>query len=115
MSDLQRQCKAVVERHFGLAIDNAWPPFLKTRDSQKGLELDLYYPHLGFAIECQGEQHRRHIPYFHETEEDFRKQLERDELKRKLCEDNWVIMLEVWFDEDPEKAITGFLRANMFI
>jgi hypothetical protein len=37
--------------------------FLKIPEHPKGLELDIYYPEYGFAIEVQGEQHEKYIKF----------------------------------------------------
>lgn len=41
----------------------------------RGLELNIYYPQYGFAIEVQGKQHVKH---FHKDPEESEKQLMRD-------------------------------------
>ncbi|RGB21981.1 P-loop containing nucleoside triphosphate hydrolase protein [Rhizophagus diaphanus] len=46
----------------------------------------------GFAIEVQGKQHEQHIKYFHKSEEDFEKQLMRDQIKKELCEENGIAL-----------------------
>lgn len=115
LSKFQRRCREVIECILGPCLNNHRPKFLQTKNVSSSLELDLYYPNLGLAIEVQGEQHRRRIPYFQETESEFHSQLQRDQLKRDLCEKNWVILAEVWFDEDPEIVIPEFLRSNQFI
>ncbi|CAG8476034.1 5413_t:CDS:2 [Paraglomus occultum] len=64
----------------------------------------------GFAIEVQGKQHEQHIKYFHKNEEDFEKQLMRDQIKKELCEENWVVLRYVWYYEDPYLVIPDHLR-----
>ncbi|CAI2177651.1 3765_t:CDS:2 [Funneliformis geosporum] len=85
------------------------PDFLKTSKHPRGLELDIYYPQYGFAIEVQGKQHEQHIEHFHKNEEDFEKQLMRDQLKKELCEENWIVLKYVWY-EDPYIVIPNHLR-----
>ncbi|CAG8465520.1 23237_t:CDS:2, partial [Racocetra persica] len=82
------------------------PNFLKTQEYPTRLELDIPYYDLGFMIEVQGEQHWRRIEFFHPKPGDFEKQLERDHLKRDLCDENNIYLFYVWYDdEDPEKTI----------
>ena len=61
-----------------------------------GLELDFYLPQYNIAIECQGEQHFKPISFGSKAKhkEDFLEVIqERDERKRKLCEENGVKLL----------------------
>ena len=86
------------------------PEFLKTPEHPQGLELDIYYPQYRFAIEVQDKQHERRIKYFHKNEEDFEKQLMRDQLKKELCEKNSIILRYVWYYEDTYIVIPNHLR-----
>ncbi|CAG8538737.1 17145_t:CDS:2 [Cetraspora pellucida] len=68
---------------------NRKPDFLKTFESPQGLQLDIFYPEYGFAIEVQGEQHEKYIKFFHKGDpNNFIRQQERDQLKKELCEEN---------------------------
>lgn len=91
------------------ASDVRRPRWTRTRDTPVGLELDIWYPGFGFAIEVQGEQHRSHVEYFHPTKEMFEAQKRRDVWKKELCEDNWTVLLEVWPEDDAEVSICSFL------
>ena len=59
----------------------------------KPLTFDFYLPDYSIAIECQGEQHFFPIEHFG-GEENFKNTKKRDELKRKLCKENNVKLLE---------------------
>jgi hypothetical protein len=83
---------------------------LKIPEHPQGLELDIYYPQYGFAIEVQGKQHEQHIKYFHKDPEEFKKQLMRDQLKKELCEENSIVLRYVWYYEDPYIVIPNHLR-----
>jgi hypothetical protein len=62
------------------------PNFLKSPECPTGLELDIYYPEYGFAIEVQGVQHEKYIKFFHNGDpNNFIKQQARDQLKKELC------------------------------
>ena len=80
---------------------------MKTLEYPQGLELDIYYPQYGFAIEVQGKQHEQYVKHFHKNEEDFKKQLIRDQLKRELCNENWI---DIWYYEEPHIVIPEFLK-----
>ena len=48
---------------------------------------------LKLAFEYQGEHHYYYIPYFHKNEETFKIKLERDILKKRLCEEQNIILI----------------------
>ncbi|CAG8717667.1 12501_t:CDS:1, partial [Racocetra persica] len=76
-----------------------------------GLHLDIYYPEYGFAIEVQGEQHKHYIEFFHRgNPNNFIKQQERDQHKKDLCEENWIVLRYVWYYEDQYVVIPEHLR-----
>lgn len=53
-----------------------------------GLELDIYYPDYSVGIEYQGN-------YWHSLPEN----VIRDDIKRGLCENKGIKLIEVWDDE----------------
>lgn len=54
--------------------------------------IDFYLPQYNVAIECQGEQHYKPIKQFGGSD-GFIKSKERDQRKKKLCEENGVKLL----------------------
>lgn len=56
--------------------------------------LDFYVPRYKCAIECQGGQHFKSIEHFG-GENEFKRRLELDELKNKLCKDNNVKLIYI--------------------
>jgi len=83
---------------------------LKIPEHPQGLELNIYYPQYGFAIEVQGKQHEQHIKYFHKDPEEFKKQLMRDQIKKELCIENYIVLRYVWYYEDSYIVISNHLR-----
>jgi hypothetical protein len=67
------------------------------------MRIDIYVPELGLAVEHQGEQHYRPIAVFG-GEEAHRKVVERDELKRRLCAENGVEVIDFRFDSPITKT-----------
>jgi len=51
-------------------------------------------------IEVDGQQHYKHIPYFHKTVEDFKLQQKRDKIKDKYMKENEFEFLRIRYDED---------------
>ena len=92
------ELKKVCDKLFGV-------PFKKTRGLRwlvnphtgKRLELDLYNPDLRIAIESQGIIHYQWIKAYHKTFNDFKRQQERDAIKRQLCKANGVKLIVVPF------------------
>lgn len=69
-------------------IENFRPSWLK------GLELDFFIPALNIGFEVQGEQHRRFVPCFHKSADDFDAQVARDKLKKKLCDEHGTKLIK---------------------
>ncbi|CAG8663419.1 7270_t:CDS:2, partial [Paraglomus occultum] len=86
-------CREIVSKYLGPPSKIRRPDLLKVSKCFIGLELDIYYPEYGFAIEVQGEQHEKYIEFFHRGDpNNFIKQQERDQLKKELCEENWIVL-----------------------
>ncbi|CAI2193404.1 2904_t:CDS:1, partial [Funneliformis geosporum] len=77
----------------------------------QGLELDILYYDYSFAIEVQEEQHEKYNKFFHRGgPNNFIKQQERDQLKKELCEENWIALKYIWYYEDLYVVIPRHLR-----
>jgi len=90
----EQRCRIIMENLFKAPFPSIRPDFLKYT-SGKNLELDGYNEQLGIAFEYQGIQHRTFTPRFHKTKEDFKKQVQRDIYKKKICEDRGIRLLEI--------------------
>ncbi|RHZ55607.1 hypothetical protein Glove_413g21 [Diversispora epigaea] len=75
------------------------PPFLN------GLELDAFFQKYQIALEVQGSQHRLHSTSWYKDVKKLEDIVNRDRLKRCICQDNGIFLLEVWYDEKPEIVI----------
>ena len=53
------------------------------------------------AFEYNGFQHYEYPNYFHRNEKEFINQLKRDKLKRKICKENHIILIEFPSFIDP--------------
>lgn len=101
----EKKCRATAEQYFGLAFPKIRPKFLKNITGRR-MELDCYNKDLKLAIEMNGVQHYKYTPYFHSSIKDFKKQIERDNLKNKLCKDYGIHLITVPY---TEKNIEGYL------
>jgi len=61
------------------------------------LSYDFYIPKYNLLIEYQGIQHEKYIPGFHESYDDFLKQVEHDRRKREYAKINNIKLLEIWY------------------
>ncbi|CAI2196436.1 8545_t:CDS:2, partial [Funneliformis geosporum] len=104
-------CREIVSKYLGSPSKNRRPGFLKISEYPKGLELDIPYYEYGFAIEVQGKQHEKYDKFFHKGDlNNFIKQQKRDQVKKDLCEKNQIILIEVWYFEDPHIVILQRLQ-----
>ena len=94
------ECRRVLEEYFSKPFNKARPNFLRNPVTSPdigsiNLELDCYNPELKLAVEYNGIQHYKYIPYFHKSKEAFQNQKYRDYMKRELCEKNGITLIEV--------------------
>lgn len=62
----------------------------------ENLIFDFFIPSLRLVIECMGNQHRKHVKFFHKTKIDFHNQQDRDQRKRDLCKANGFRFIEIY-------------------
>ena len=97
------ECRAAFETVTGVR-------FHKYRAGWLGrLELDGFNEELSIAFEYQGEQHYRFCSIFHRTEEDLRKQQDRDKLKADLCAQRGIELVCVPY---TTKNLAAFARSE---
>lgn len=91
------ECRRVLQKLFGKPFNKARPDFLRNpvTGGLFNLELDCYNPVLKLAVEYNGAQHYKFIPYFHKNKEAFLNQKYRDDMKRRICKDNNITLIEV--------------------
>ena len=91
------ECRKVLEELFGVPFGKARPDFLNNpvTGGNFNLELDCYNKNLKLAVEYNGVQHYKYTPFFHKNQEAFQNQKYRDELKRRMCKDNMITLIEV--------------------
>jgi hypothetical protein len=89
------ECRRVLQHIFNRPFSKSRPNFLNNPITGMNLELDMYEPSLKIACEYNGVQHYKYTPYFHANKEAFNNQKYRDELKRRMCRDNGITLIEV--------------------
>lgn len=93
----ERECRRVLQKIFNKPFKNCRPDFLlnPVTGGRFNLELDCYEESLRLAVEYNGAQHYKYIPYFHKNKEAFYNQMYRDDMKRRICKENRVNLIEV--------------------
>lgn len=93
----ESECRRVLQYFFKKPFNNQRPDFLRNpvTGGNFNLELDCYDSELKLAVEYNGAQHYKYIPYFHKNKEAFLNQKYRDEMKKRMCRDAGVTLIEV--------------------
>lgn len=92
----ENQCRRILQQIFNKPFIKSRPNFLRNPITGKyNLELDCYNESLRLACEYNGEQHYAYNKFFHRNKDHFLTQKYRDELKRRMCQDNGVNLIEV--------------------
>jgi hypothetical protein len=117
-SKLEIATKASLERLLKKPFHKERPDFLRNPVTKNfNLELDCFNPELKLGVEVNGIQHYKYVPYFHKNFDAFRNQQYRDELKRRMCKDEGVILIEVPYTvkiPDIDNFLINELRKNGF-
>ena len=111
------ECRRVLQEIFKKPFYKSRPSFLNNpvTGGNFNLELDCYEPTLNIALEYNGIQHYKYIPYFHRNKEAFLNQKYRDDMKRRICKENGVLLIEVPYSvkiEDIKSYILSELNKN---
>lgn len=93
----EAECRRVLQELFGKRFGNERPDFLRNpvTGGNFNLELDCFDRELRLAVEYNGVQHYKYIPFFHKNKEAFLNQKYRDDMKRRMCRDNGIVLIEV--------------------
>ena len=106
----EKACKRYVQRYFRKSFTKIRPDFLKDPTTKRNLEIDLYNDSLKLGVEYNGIQHYEFTPRFHKTYGVFRRQKERDVLKKRLCRENGVTLIVVPYDEE---SIPSYIHSKL--
>lgn len=110
----EKECRRVLEKMYNKSFPNIRPDFLRNNvtGGMNNLEIDCYNSELKIAVEYNGIQHYEYKPFFHKNKEAFLNQKYRDDMKRRICKENGITLIEVPYTvkiEDIEK----FLRSRL--
>ena len=91
----ERKLHYVAEKLLGIPFQKTRPAWLTNTATNSPLELDCYNNEWQIALEYNGAQHYAFVKSWHYTQKEFKKQQQRDELKRELCAKHKVLLIEV--------------------
>jgi hypothetical protein len=116
----EQECRRVLQNLFKKPFTNERPNFLRNpvTGGNYNLEIDCFNNELKLGIEYNGAQHYKYIPFFHKNKEAFLNQKYRDELKKRICVENGVTLIEVPNTvkvEDIERYLERKLRSSGYI
>lgn len=63
------------------------------------LSIDFFNVNKKIAVEVQGDQHIKYVPYFHQTKGNYLHQLRKDKDKENFCNINDIILVEIFTDD----------------
>ena len=116
----EAECRRVLQQIFRKPFNTSRPNFLRNpvTGDNFNLELDCFEEYLNLAVEYNGQQHYKFLPYFHKNKEAFRNQGYRDELKKRMCKDNKINLITVPYTikiPDIEKYLIHHLKLTGYI
>ncbi len=116
----ETECRRVLVQIFKKPFDKARPDFLSNpvTGGSHNLELDCFNRQLNLAVEYNGVQHYKYSPYFHRNKESFLNQKYRDDMKRRICNDRGITLIEVPYTvkiDDIEMYLISELQTNGFL
>lgn len=91
------ECRRVLQQIFNKTFPKARPDMLRNpvTGGNHNLELDCFNRELRLAVEYNGIQHYKFVPYFHKNYEAFKNQKYRDYMKHQMCKENGITLIEV--------------------
>jgi hypothetical protein len=93
----EAECRRVLQELFKRSFPKARPDFLRNpvTGGNFNLELDCFCRELRLAVEYSGQQHYKYVPYFHKNKEAFLNQKYRDDMKKRICKEHGIHLIEV--------------------
>ena len=92
----EKECRRVLQDFFHKPFHSCRPTFLLNPVTGRKLELDCFEESLQLAVEYNGVQHYRYVPHFHKNNlQSFQTMKYRDVMKRRLCRENGILLIEV--------------------
>lgn len=108
-SKIQFQTKQFLKKYWSKHIVFEEFPVAGTK-----LSLDFYNANKKIAVEVQGKQHTKYVPFFHgKNKINYLNQLKRDQDKLKFCEANDIQLVEVYQDDEINEKLFQSFGVNL--
>jgi hypothetical protein len=108
-SKIQFQTKQFLKKYWAKHIVFEEFPVAGTK-----LSLDFYNANKKIAVEVQGKQHTKYVPFFHgKNKINYLNQLKRDQDKLKFCEANDIQLVEVYQDDKINEKLFQSFGVNL--
>ena len=108
-SKIQFQAKQFLKKHWSNHIVFEEFPVAGTK-----LSLDFYNANKKIAVEVQGKQHTKYVPFFHGSNKiNYLNQLKRDRDKLKFCEINNIQLVEIYDGDKLDKSLFSNFGVNL--
>jgi len=88
---------------YDIILEDVTLPGTKNARRKSLLIADLFLPARNLMVEVNGEQHTKHITYYHKTKHEFLKAQLRDREKIEWCDINDISLVILNFDQDVEE------------
>lgn len=95
----ENRIRKILTNYFQKEFKSVRPSFLRNPLTNRNLEIDMFCEQLKLGCEFHGCQHIKFIPYFHKTEQKFKDQLLRDQLKARLCKEHGIKLIIIYHYE----------------
>ena len=108
-SKIQFQAKQFLKKHWSNHIVFEEFPVAGTK-----LSLDFYNANKKIAVEVQGKQHTKYVPFFHGSNKiNYLNQLKRDRDKLKFCDINNIQLVEIYDGDKLNKSLFSNFGVNL--
>jgi hypothetical protein len=98
--------RSKLQQHVKIFLKSYWQGdvvFEEMKVAGTRLSLDFYNANKKIAIEVQGEQHFKFVPFFHNTRGSYLKQIKRDVKKIEFCKLNEINLIEIYPKDNLNK------------
>lgn len=107
-SKLELRFKSRIENITKLSFYKIRPKWLINPKTNRALELDMYNYNLKLAIEYNGPQHYVYPNRYHKNIDEFYLQLDRDQIKVKLCNQYYIKLITIRCNYNLDNEIDQF-------
>lgn len=111
-------CREILEDIYGKPFPKCRPPFLKSGETGRCLEIDCYNEELKIGLEYNGIQHYSWPNYTGQTRKEFEEQLRRDKYKVDQCDLYGCYLVSVPYNVPSSKLreyIEYYLPENVLL